>query len=131
MKEKNSTKFTIGKIGVEWLFFNKNSLKKSSLENYTYLFEKHIFKSDLADNSIKEISAEDIVHYSESLLFKGLSPKTVNCVLLILNSIFKYAKEMFGVTPPRINYVKDIKRETRVLSPAEQSRLEIYIRKAF
>jgi hypothetical protein len=85
----------------------------------------------LADNSIKEISAEDIVHYSESLLFKGLSPKTVNCVLLILNSIFKYTKETFGVTPPRINYVKDIKRETRVLSPAEQSRLEIYIRKAF
>ena len=129
MKENNNRNFDIGIIGKEWLFFNKNSLKKSTIQTYGYLFEKHILNSELRYYSLTELNAEDIIAYSDNLLKKRLSPKTINCVLQLIHSIFSYAKNTYGVEPPRIRYVKDCVKETRVLSSAEQSRLEIYARK--
>lgn len=129
MKDFKKANFGIEKMSKEWLFFNKNSLKKSTLQTYEYLLEKHIENSALADKPIYKISAEEIVGYSETLLEKGLSPKTVNCVLLIIHSIFKYAKTLYGITPPYIKYVRDTKRETRVLTPLEQNRLELYLKR--
>ncbi len=121
-------KITLENLGGEWLSFNRNSLKKSSFQTYEYLFDKHILHSELSYFPIGKITTEDIVSYSDELLNSNLSPKTVNCILMTINQIFKYAKEMYGFKPPKIRYVKDIKREMRVLSAAEQSRLERYLK---
>lgn len=115
-------------LGNEWLAFYRNSFKKSSFQTYEYLFKKHILNSGLSYFPIGKITTEDIVSYSDDLLNSNLSPKTVNCILMTINQIFKYAKEMYGFKPPKIRYVKDIKREMRVLSAAEQSRLERYLK---
>lgn len=127
MKEK-SCKLNLEKLGREWLFFNRNSLKNSTLQTYEYHLDKHIAASELAEGSVSEISAEDIVSFSESLIDDDLSPKTINSILLTVNSIFKFAKTMYGFDPPYIKYVKDTRGETRVLSVSEQNRLERYIK---
>lgn len=127
MKENFKTNFELGIMGKEWLFYNKNSLKRSTIQTYNYLFEKHILYSELANNSINELNSEDIVVYSDNLLKYKLSPKSINCILMIINSIFKYAKNVYGVNPPQINYVKDSSNEMRVLNAAEQKLLERYI----
>lgn len=124
MKGIKNKKITLADLGGEWLSFNRNSLKKSSFQTYEYLFKKHILNSGLSYFPIGKITAEDIVRYSDELLDSNLSPKTINCILLTLNRIFKYAEEVYGFMPPKVGYVKDIKREMRVLSTDEQSRLE-------
>lgn len=128
MKNNSFSNFTFGKLTGDWLFFNRNSLKKSTLQTYEYLVDKHIMWSSLAGRLAEEITSEELVCYADRLLAQGLSPKTINCVLLIINSVFKFAKTMYGINPPYINYVKDMKRETRVLSVCEQKRLESLIR---
>lgn len=125
---ENNNSLTLEVLGKEWLNFNRNSLKKSTLQTYKYMLEKHIFLSDLSDCSIKEISTDDLVNYTEKLLDNGLSPKTINGVLLTINSILKYAGKMYGVSVINIKYVKENKSEMRVLSAAEQNRLELYLR---
>ena len=52
-------------LGREWLYFNKNSLKISTLQTYEYMLGKHIFRSELAYISLEEIKPEDIVNYSD------------------------------------------------------------------
>ena len=128
MKNESKVKDNLTNMGREWLFFNKNSLKNSTLQTYEYILDKHIAESALSYCSIGKITSEDIVGFSENLLSSNLSPKTVNTILLEINSIFKFAKTMYGINPPYIKYVRDIKCETRVLTVAEQERLERYAR---
>lgn len=128
MNKKNSTNFTIENMGRDWLFFTQNSVKISSAQTYKYLFEKHIENSDLSTIAIGLLTSEDVAAFSRGLVREGLSPKTVNSILLTVNAIFKYAKNLYGITPPYIKYVRDERRETRVLTVAEQNRLESYLR---
>ena len=125
---KKDYNFNLEKLGKEWLNFNRNSLKKSSLQTYEYLINKHINKSGLSNCSIKEISTEDIIEFSGELLGSKLSAKSTNSVLMTINAIFKYANNMYGVETPYIKYVKDIKSETRVLSVNEQKVLERFLK---
>lgn len=89
MRNKNYNRKNLQILGKEWLLFNRNSLKTSTIQTYEYLFEKHIAESQLASLPIHEVTAESIVVFSESLLQVGLSPKTINSVLLTIHSIFK------------------------------------------
>ena len=128
MKNESKVKDNLTNMGREWLFFNKNSLKNSTLQTYEYILDKHIAESALSYCSIGKITSEDIVDYSRKLLTENLSPKTVNTILLEINSIFKFAKTMYGINPPYIKYVRDMKNEMRVLTVAEQEKLELYLR---
>lgn len=128
MKKNKNTKIFLDKLGEKWLLFNRNSLKISSRQTYKYLMDKHICSSSLCEKPACEITAEDIVSFSDELLASGLSAKTVNGILVMIKAVFNFAKYNYGVTPPYIKYVKDLKKEMRVLSVAEQKKLEVYIK---
>ena len=125
---ENNNSLTLEVLGKEWLKINRNSFKKSTLQTYEYMFDKHISVPELANYSLNEISAEDLVNYTEKLLGVGLSPKTVNSILVTIHSVFKYAAEKYDTDVPIIKYVKEHKCEMRVLSVAEQTTLEKYLR---
>ena len=128
MLKNNFNTMSLRELGKQWLYFNKQSLKKSTLQTYTVHFENHIAQSELANCHPKDIEPEGIIRFSQKLLDKNLSPKTVNCILLVLHSIFKFAKTMYGFSPPHIQYIKERKKETRVLSSEEQCRLEQHLK---
>ena len=128
MLKNNFNTMSLRELGNQWLYFNKQSLKKSTLQTYTVHFENHIAQSELANCHPKDIEPEGIIRFSQKLLDKNLSPKTVNCILLVLHSIFKFAKTMYGFSPPYIQYIKERKKETRVLSSEEQCRLEQHLK---
>ena len=73
---------------------------------------------------ISDISTTDIVIFSEELLSKNLSPKTVNNILLIVNYLIKYSNEVYKTQQIKIPFVKETKKEMRVLSKQEQRTLE-------
>jgi FlaA1/EpsC-like NDP-sugar epimerase len=70
-------KITLSSVSKEWLQFNKNSLKQSTFQTYKCLIEKYIMQSKLSEISIYKLSSRDIVDFSNELLLKNLSSKTV------------------------------------------------------
>lgn len=69
------------------------------------------------------------VLFSEQLLNNGLSPKTVNDIILILNALLKYASKYFNIEIVVAPYVKELQKEMRVLSISEQNLFEKYLYK--
>lgn len=116
------------KISEEWLKENYLKIKKSTLQKYTCVVQTHIKNSSISKISIKNINTQSIVRFSEQLLNDGLSAKTVNDVLLVVNQILKYSNEKYGEPNIKIQYVKEAKKEMRVLSLLEQNKLEIYLK---
>ncbi len=129
----NSTQklMTLGVLSKEWLNFNQNILKRSTLQTYKYMVNKHILLKSISSCSIDKIDTDDLIKYTNELLENSLSPKTVNSVLLTLNSIFKYGKLKYNFKPPYIQYVREKKVKTRVLSVSEQKILEENLRNNF
>lgn len=83
----NKNNITLYEIANEWLRINTNSFKKSTYQTYSYLIKKYINDNQISSIPINNLSAKDIVLFSESLLSKKLSPKTVNNILLVVNQI--------------------------------------------
>lgn len=65
--------------------------------------------------------------FTERLLEKNLSTKTVNDNLIVLGLALKYAQESYSITVPKINYVKEHQREMRVFSLQEQQNITKYL----
>lgn len=128
MIEKKLNTMNLEQIGRQWLFFNRYSFKKSTLQTYEYHLNKHISLSKLSEIPLDDLTPEDISVFSRELINSDLSPKSVNSVLLEINSIFKFAKQMYGFTPPFIRYIKEKNREMRVLNVNEQNKLEQYLK---
>lgn len=128
MKEIKRSDLSLEYVARQWLYFNRNSFKNSTLQTYKYHLEKHIVSSELARCQLDAITPEEIVQFTQELLDTNLSPKTINSILLEINSIFKFAKALYDYKPPYIKYIKEKRREMRVLSVAEQNRLEQFLR---
>lgn len=118
-------------ISDEWLYENCLSMKKSTIQKYTFIINNHIKTSLLSKISIINIKTKNITEFSRQLLNDGLSVKTVNDILLVLNQILKYCNEKYDVPNIKIQYVKETKKEMRVLTRLEQNILEIYLKENF
>lgn len=113
----------------EWFESRKSRFKESTQVKYRTILDKHIlpqlgscFPSALNEGLIEQFTAE--------LLFEEeLAPKTVKDILVVLRSIFNYAAKRFPNTIPKveITYPKEIKKEMRVLTREEQTRLIFYL----
>ena len=101
-------------VSDEWLNDNCLSMKKSTLQKYTYIINNHIKTSLLSKISIINIKTKNFTEFSRKLLNDGLSAKTVNDILLVLNQILKYCNEKYDVPNIKIQYVKEAKKEMRV-----------------
>ena len=115
-------------VSLRWLKFYKNSFKPGTFQTYKCLLDKYILLLFPDDYSIQEIDSMTIVDFSESLLNQNLSSKTVNDILLVLNSVIKYANKFYDLEKIAIPFLKVQKKEMRVLSRHEQIELEKYLK---
>lgn len=119
---------TLQTVSEEWLITNKNSYKKSTYQTYSYIIEKYILSSEISNVSVSNLNANNLVLFSEKLINKGLSTKTVNDIILILNSILRFASINYDADISLAPHIKEQKKEMRVLSILEQQQLESYLK---
>ena len=105
----------------KWLDLRKVRVKESTYVRYVSILEKYI-KPKLGGFSPVGISNVVIEAFMEELIEEGLSVKYVHDILSVLYSIIKYTASFFPRSFPQIelNYPKNMKKEMRVLSMAEQ-----------
>ena len=109
----------------EWLRLNRSRIKESTFVKYDTAVQKHI-KPKLGDCMIQSLSSVLIEQFSHELIYEeDLSPKTVRDILSVVHSIVQYTQkqEPYGMQHVEIVYPKCIKKEMRVLTREEQTRL--------
>lgn len=115
----NPISITVTELIAEWLGSIKNRVKPCTYQKYECVCRNHII-SDLGTIAVRYVSRFTIMSFTEKLLEKSLSKKTVNDILIVLGLALKYAEETYSITAPKINYVKEQKKEMRVFSAQEQ-----------
>lgn len=122
----NPIRITVTELIAEWLSSMKNHVKSCTYQKYECVCRNHII-SDLGTIAVRYISRFTIMSFTERLLEKNLSAKTVNDILIVLGLALKYAQETYSITVPKINYVKEHQREMRVFSVQEQQVITEYL----
>lgn len=122
----NPIRITVTELIAEWLSSMKNHVKPCTYQKYECVCRNHII-SDLGTIDVRYISRFTIMSFTERLLEKNLSAKTVNDILIVLGLALKYAQETYSITVPKINYVKEHQREMRVFSAQEQRVITEYL----
>ncbi len=122
----NAANLTVKTLITEWLDSIKNHIKPTTYQKYESVCRNHIMK-EIGSVLVKLISNYTIIHFTNRLKSKKLSSKSINDILIILSSAFKYAEETYGITTPRIRYLKEEKKDIRVLSANEQMQLTTYL----
>lgn len=113
----------------EWLNLHKSKVKESTYIKYCTVLENHI-KPKLGDCDPLLITTAVTTSFSDFLISeKGLSPKSVHDVLVVLRSVLKYTAAQFRDKFPvvEINYPKSRPKEMRVLSRGEQKLFAEYL----
>ena len=111
----------------EWFHTKSFQCKKSSLVKYEYIINKYLLPH-FGQNDIQEITRDDVQAFISDLLeqggrkHQGLAPKTVNGIISVMKNIFDYANVNKGYTLMSFTdlYVKQIQKQMRILSSAEQ-----------
>lgn len=122
----NPIRITVTELIAEWLNSMKNQVKPCTYQKYECVCRNHII-SDLGTIAVRYISRFTIMSFTERLLEKNLSTKTVNDILIVLGIALKYAQETYSITVPKINYVKEHQKEMRVFSAQEQRVINDYL----
>lgn len=115
-------KLTVEQLTKEWLYLNKNRLKISSYQRYQGFLKNHISKQ-IGNVSVVYMNTLNIHEYATGRLAAGLSPRSVNAILIFLHSVLKYGHRQYKLPLPDIIYLSCAKKEMRVLSVEEQKRL--------
>ena len=115
----------------KWLESIANSIKKTTYNKYCSMITTHL-TSGVGKIPIKNLNNQIISAFISEKLDggNGLSPKTVNDLLVILGQAFNYAEQEFGFRKPSFRRVKEERKEMRVLSVEEQRVLEQYLLKS-
>ena len=112
-----------------WLYRKQPQLHRSSYAKYETILKKHI-KPALGHFAPEELSDQIVQAFSRKLLYeKGLSPKTVKDILLVLHGILAYTPKNYSgqMQAVEIIYPKETKKAIRVLSMDEQQRFTQYL----
>lgn len=112
----------------EWLNSTANKVKRSTYLKYESMIRNHL-TSGIGKIQVKYITGCMIDRFTDEKLHgkKPLSAKTVNDLLVIMGMGFSYAQQEYGLPKPPLRRVKEIPKEMRVLSVAEQQILERYL----
>ncbi|MBQ9679940.1 MAG: site-specific integrase [Ruminococcus sp.] len=112
----------------EWLNHIENTVKRSTYQKYCSIVKNHIDTSIIGTLPVRYLSAKSYSDYTKSKLDSGLlSAKTVNDIVIIIGLSLSYAEEVYGIKKPKLQRVKESKKEMRVLSIPEQKKLEQYL----
>lgn len=107
-----------------WLKSVKISCKMSTYSIYEYICNAYLIPN-FGKYKKKEINKEIIINFTEKLLNKGLKPKTVKDILIILKQVLKYANIDIDFTMPKIK-----KKEIQILTKNDQKKLEAELSKS-
>ena len=113
----------------EWLRLRKSKIRESTYIKYDTVLEKHI-KPKLGGCFPMGITTGVVDDFTRELLFEDeLAVKTAHDILVVLHGVLKHtAAQLPGIFPAvEINYPKESRRETRVLSRDEQTQLVRYL----
>ena len=119
---------TVERLVQEWLFLNQHRIKKSSLQRYQALWKNHIEKK-IGGRTALSCTTIVIHEFAMERLNSGLSPVSVNALLVFLHSCFKYGHRQYRLPLPDIVYFPKERVEMRVLSQKEQAKLEAFLLK--
>lgn len=122
----NSFNIIISVLTIEWLESIKNNVKINTHKKYESLCNKYIL-AELGNILVRLLSANNIRAFTNRLISYGLSHRTINDILVILNLILKFGETEYQITTIKINYLKIEKQEMRVLSKSEQKVLTDYL----
>lgn len=125
---------TFSTVANEWFEIQKVQLKRASIVKYYNIINNYLFPN-FADRIVSEISRDDIIRFSSSLLVdggadrKGLSPKTVNDIISVLKRIFEYATQIkeYAVSDIKGISIRQPQSNMRILSFSEQQRLSNHL----
>lgn len=101
-----------------WLKSVKISCKKSSYSNYEYTAYAYLIP-EFGKYKRKQIDKNLVNDFTEKMLNKGLAPKTVKDILIILQQIFKYHNTNIEIAKPKVP-----KKKIQVLTKEHQKLLE-------
>lgn len=127
-----ATNMKIADLMVRWLSHIQSQVKLSTYNKYEGLCRNHI-NPQIGGIPITIMTRAIIERFSREQLESGsknggaLSAKTVNDILIVLGLAFAFAEEEYNITLPKISYLREEKKEARVLSPAEQKKLTSYL----
>lgn len=119
----------------EWLDSLKPQLKESSAVKYENILNAHLLP-EFRKRRMQDMTRNDVTEFSRRLLScggkqgRGLSPKTVTCIIAVLKSICAYAAQERDCAVPDAAgiSIKLPQKPVRVLSRAEQQKLGAYLR---
>lgn len=125
-KATPTRKITVSQLAQEWLYINQNRVKPSTYQRYQGFLKNHI--EDVIGNlSAVYLTTAAIHEFSLNRLKIGLSPQTVNSILIFLHACLKYGHRQYKLPLPDFVYLTCEKKEMRVLSKEEQQRLVDYL----
>lgn len=126
--KSNCTSLIFSELLNEWLSSIQYTVKKSTYQKYESIIRNHIESHTISKMQVRYITSKTIGCFSNDKLQSGnLSAKTVNDILVVVGLSLSYADEVYSITKPKINHIKEPKKEMRVLSIAEQQVLESYL----
>lgn len=127
--EVSLTEMTVKELCTEWLSVSSHRVKESTLANYRMKIEKHIIPH-FGDTMCCEINSKMVYGFMQEKLDSGLSPRYVADIMVLLKTVFKYARREYRIPSPFENIVmpKCTKKEVRILSDSEQNKLKAYLK---
>lgn len=126
--KNNCVPVILSELLYEWLQSIEYSVKKSTYQKYESIIRNHIEPHSISKMQIRYLSSKAINSFSNDKLQSGkLSAKTVNDILIVVGLSLSYAEEMYNIPKPKINHIRENKKDVRVLSIGEQQILESYL----
>ena len=124
---------TFEQLFEQWLESRKSIVKKSTYMNYKTLFENYI-RPKFAAADLNKITVFMVNQYISELLESGgkhgsgLSANTVQAVVIVLKSVFKYGETTLDISNPakNISLPKTDFHEVETFSKAEMERIKNY-----
>ena len=117
---------TVLQLANEYLYMNQSRLKPSTYQRYEGFLRKHIAPA-IGNQPMIYLTTATIQYFSTDRLQTGLSPQTVNSILIFLHSCLKYGHRHHNLPVPEIIYFSVDKKEMRVLTAEEQRKLIDYL----
>lgn len=128
-KQENTSR--LGTVSEEWLSVSEAQLKPSTIAKYRDYLRCYIFPA-FGEKKMSEISDADVSGFCSELLKHGgkkgtgLSPKIVSEIFRVMKHLLAYAlsrRYEVGYSPDCVR-IRQKQHELRVLTPAEQERLQ-------
>ena len=108
-----------------WIAEVRLIAKPNTIIKYESVYKNHICR--LRNVPVAEIDKSTINSFTQYLQTKGLCNKTINDILIVLNSLLCYAAAEYSIRTPKIRYLKEEHKEPRCLTMAEQKKLICYL----